>query len=293
MRWRRWTLYLLLLIAAGLWITRPSPLPSDALDGLTGDAAAGEITFAAAGCASCHRAPEASDGPLSGGRSFVSPFGTFYAPNISPHASAGVGNWSDHDLASAIMRGVSPGGAHYYPAFPYDSYQNAAPQDVVDIIAYLRTLPASDTANRPHDVSFPFNIRTSLGGWKLLFARPGWVLDDPATAELERGRYLVEALGHCGACHTPRNVLGGPVTANWLGGAPDPSGQGRIPNITSGGLDWSVEDIASYLESGFTPDFDSAGGEMVDVIANTSQLSDSDRLAIAAYLKAVPPVTAP
>ncbi len=290
MRWRRWILYALLLIAAGLWWTRPVALPNDALAGLTGDADAGAVIYAAAGCGSCHRAPDASGGPLAGGRAFPSPFGTFYAPNISPHSTAGIGGWTDIEIASAVMRGVSPDGAHYYPAFPYDSYQQAEPDDIVHLIAYLRSLPDSDAANRPHDVGFPFNIRASLGGWKLLFARPGWVLTEAPSPEIERGRYLVEALGHCGACHTSRNALGGPQTARWLGGAADPSGEGRVPNITPGALDWSEGEIAEYLKSGFTPEFDTAGGEMVDVVENTAQLTDADRAAIAAYLKAIPAV---
>ena len=293
MRRRYWLFLVLLLLAAGLWLVRPLPLAGDALAGLTPDAEAGKITFAAAGCGSCHRAPEATDGPLSGGRAFASPFGAFYAPNISTDADAGIGNWSDLELASAIMRGVSPDGAHYYPAFPYDSYQRAEPQDIVNLIAFLRTLPASTNTSRSHDVGFPFNIRTSLGGWKLLFAAPDWVLADASDSEVARGRYLVEALGHCAACHTPRNALGGLQRSAWLAGAADPSGEGRIPNITPGALDWSAGEIAEYLSSGFTPEFDTAGGDMADVVRNTAQLSDADRAAIAAYLKAIPAVADP
>lgn len=110
------------------------------------------------------------------------------------------------------------------------------------------------------------------------------------TPELERGRYLVEALGHCAECHTPRNAFGGLDKANWMGGAPNPSGEGRIPNITPAALRWNAAEIAEYLKSGFTPEFDSAGGSMAAVIRNTSQLTDSDRAAIAAYLAALPSV---
>ncbi|MFQ1702226.1 c-type cytochrome [Loktanella agnita] len=288
--WRWLAVVLLVSVAAGLLLTRASPLPAGSFEGLTGDVDRGEITFAAAGCASCHRAPEVADGPLSGGQAFPSDFGTFYAPNISPDPAQGIGGWTDLQLASAIQRGVSPGGQHYYPAFPYTTYQKAAPQDVLDLISYLRTLPPDATPNRAHDVGFPFNIRRSLGGWKLLFGGDDWVLTGDLSAEQTRGRYLVEALGHCAECHTPRNALGGLDRRAWLAGAPNPSGEGRIPNITPGGLDWSSGEIAEYLNSGFTPDFDTAGGEMVDVISNTTQLSDADRAAIAAYLKAVPVV---
>ncbi|MBL4812112.1 MAG: cytochrome c [Rhodobacteraceae bacterium] len=277
--------------AVGLYLTRPHLLAEDALAGLTGDAAKGAVLFAAAGCASCHIAPgtEPSDTPvLSGGQRFVSAFGTFIAPNISPDPIAGIGAWSDQDLVQAVTRGVSPEGQHYYPAFPYASYQNATLGDVLDIVAYLRLLPADPTPSQPHEVGFPFNIRRALGGWKLLFMRPGWVLPGPLSPQEERGRYLVESLGHCAECHTPRNLLGGLKRAAWLTGAPHPSGQGSIPNITPDALGWAGFEISYYLETGFTPEFDTAGGEMAEVVLNTSQLAADDRDAIAAYLLALP-----
>lgn len=275
------------LIAGGV-ATRPQPLAPDVLAGLTPDVDNGELVFAAAGCASCHTAKDGPSDILSGGMAFASAFGTFYAPNISPDPEQGIGAWSDLELASAIMRGVRPDGAHLYPAFPYASYMHADPQDITDLIAHLRTLPADNTPNVPHDVGFPFNIRAAVGGWKLLFMPSGWTLDAAETPQIERGRYLAEALGHCGECHTPRNLLGGLKRGEWLAGAPNPSGEGRIPNITPGGLSWTQADIAEYLSSGFTPDFDTAGGEMVEVIENTALLPDADRAAIAAYVKAVP-----
>lgn len=277
------------VLAAGLvaWgVTAPAPLDPARLDGLTGDLASGATVFAAAGCASCHSAEGTQ--ALVGGKAFVSPFGTFYAPNISTDADTGIGAWSDYDLANAMLAGVSPSGAHYYPAFPYTSYAKMTPQDAVDLIAHLRTLPADKVASRDHDVGFPFNIRRSLGGWKFLFASTDWVVTDTPSEDLERGRYLVEALGHCAECHTPRNVLGGLNTGQWMRGAANPSGEGRIPSIHPEDLGWSAQDIAIYLDSGFTPDFDTVGGSMVDVVDNTSKLSDADRAAIAAYLVALP-----
>ena len=287
---------LALLAIAGLavfwFVTMPRDLPDDTFAGLTGDVTRGEQVFWAGGCASCHAAPGAEGDArlvLAGGRAFHSDFGTFHAPNISP-SDAGIAGWSIQDLGNAMMRGVSPAGAHYYPAFPFTSYVKADPQDIVDLHAYLQTLPASDTADVPHDVGFPFNIRRLLGGWKFLFFREDWTLEPATDPTLIRGRYLVEALGHCAECHTPRNALGGLDRARWLGGAPSPDGKGTIPNITPGKLDWSAADIAAYLKTGFTPDFDSAGGEMAEVVQNMSHLSDDDRAAIAAYLKTVPPV---
>ncbi|MFC5565107.1 cytochrome c [Rubellimicrobium aerolatum] len=284
----------LALVGAGVawWLTAPDPLPEEELAALQGDAARGRTIFAAAGCASCHVAPDSptTDAPvLAGGQRFVTQFGTFVAPNISP-SPQGVGDWTDAQVMNAVLRGVSPEGRHYYPAFPWNAYNKADPQDVADLVAHLRTLPPSDAESLPHEVPFPFNIRRSLGGWKLLFMQTDWVIAGDLTPEQERGRYLVEALGHCGECHTPRNILGGLRTSAWLSGAPDPSGTGHNPNITPAGLQWSEADIVAMLQSGFTPDFDVVGGEMSEVVANTAQLTDEDRQAIAAYLKAVPPI---
>ncbi|MDJ0628243.1 MAG: cytochrome c [Rhodobacter sp.] len=275
------------------WVTRPVVAGASVLDGITPDLAQGELVFHAGGCASCHSADKA-DGEaklvLSGGRAFASPFGTFYAPNISSDPEHGIGGWSALDLYNAMKHGVSPGGRHYFPAFPYTSYVRATAEDIMSLHAYMQTLPADATANRAHDVGFPFNIRRSLGGWKVLFGSEGWVVEADLTEEEARGRYLAEALGHCGECHTPRNVLGGPDYGRWLAGAPNPTGSGRIPNITPAKFDWSKADIVEYFTSGFTPEFDTVGGHMVDVVENLSKLPREDRAAIAAYLKKVPGV---
>jgi mono/diheme cytochrome c family protein len=288
---------ILIVVGAGFawWITAPKTLPADAMAGITGTAAKGETIFYAAGCASCHAAPDAAEDAmlvLAGGRALTSDFGTFYAPNISPDVEHGIGGWTAQDLANAMKQGVSPDGQHLYPAFPYTTYTHASLQDIADLYAFLQTLPADATPSKPHEIGFPFNIRRALGGWKLLFLNDDWVLDEASSAQLERGRYLVEGLGHCAKCHTPRNAIGGLDTARWLGGAPNPSGEGSIPNITSGGLSWSESEIAEYLKSGFTPDFDVVGGEMADVVGNIAHLTDEDRAAIAAYVKAVPAVPA-
>ena len=287
------TLLAVASLAVGWFVTRPQPLADDALAGLTGDAENGAIVFAAAGCGSCHTGPDSTGDLLEGGKRFTSDFGVFVAPNISTDPVHGIGNWTDLDLASAIITGVGRNGSHLCPALPYATYNKALTQDVVDLIAYMRTLPASDRANAPHELAFPFNQRITLGPWKALFVGTDWVLADTPTPELERGRYLVEALGHCAECHTPRNMLGGLQTDRWMGGAPNPSGEGRIPNITSAVLGWSEGEIAEYLKSGFTPDFDSVGGSMTAVVRNTAKLSDADRAAIAAYLKAIPAVDNP
>lgn len=287
---RSFTLLALAGLAVGWFVTRPQPLPDGALAGLSGDAENGALVFAAAGCASCHIGPDGTSDLLEGGKRFASDFGTFIAPNISSDPEHGIGSWTDLELASAIVKGVGRDGSHLYPALPYAAYNKADTQDIVDLIAYLRTLPAAVRPNTPHELGFPFNQRITLGPWKTLFVGTDWVLADASTPELERGRYLVEALGHCTECHTSRNLLGGLQVSRWMGGAPNPSGDGRIPNITSAALGWSTSEIAEYLKSGFTPDFDTAGGSMAAVVRNTSKLSDADRAAIAAYLKAIPAV---
>lgn len=271
------------------WLTRPTPLPDDATAGLTGDVTRGEQVFRAAGCASCHADPDIKDDPtpaLSGGYRMESPFGTFVAPNISP-SKQGIGGWSIQDLANAMVAGLSPGGKHFYPAFPYTTYANMTLNDIADLKAFLDTLPPSDRANEPHELAFPFTIRRGIGVWKRLNLKPGWVMAEAATPELERGRYLVEALGHCAECHTPRDAAGGLDRSRWMAGAPNPSGKGTIPPITPDTLKWSERDIEYYLETGLRPDFDTAGGQMVNVIRNLARLPASDRQAIAAYLMAL------
>ena len=278
----------LVFVAAGLWVTRPRAVAPERFAALTGDPVHGEEVFWAGGCASCHKAKDSEEPTsLPGGQRFATQFGTFIAPNISSDQTHGIGSWTLENFASALLNGTSPDGKHYFPAFPYTTYGRMTDQDVADLWAFMRTVPAEGTPSEPHEVSFPFNIRASLGGWKLLFFKPEWVAE-AATPELERGRYLVEALGHCAECHTPRNALGGPDLSAWMTGAPNPSGKGKIPGITPGQLDWAASDIAYYLETGFTPDFDSAGGEMADVVTNMARLTPEDRAAIAAYVKALP-----
>lgn len=278
-----------LLGAGAFWaLTRPAPLNPEFAAAHDSDVENGALVFHAAGCASCHAAPDGADKlTLAGGEAFASDFGTFYAPNISPGA-AGIGGWTLPQFARAVTRGVSPDGQHYYPAFPYGAYTHMTAADVSDLFAFMQTLPPSETASKPHDVGFPFNIRRGLGLWKRLFLNDGFVVADDLPASVERGRYLVETLGHCGECHTPRNALGGLQRDAWLTGAPNPSGKGRIPNITPAALDWSKADLIYYFESGFTPDYDSVGGAMASVVDNLSKLPESDRAAIAAYLKALP-----
>lgn len=296
----RLALALVVIGAAGgllFWfMTGPNRLPQETIAALPeGDAARGERIFWAGGCTSCHARPKAEGDAvleLAGGLPLETPFGTFVAPNISPHAGDGIGGWSVGDFANAMMRGVSPEGRHYYPAFPFTSYARMEPGDVVDLFAFMKTLPEVEGRAPGHELGFPFNIRRGLGLWKMLYLDPAPVvaLADDAAEEEARGRYLVEGPGHCGECHSPRDAIGGLRKDEWLAGAVAAEGDGIVPNITSGegGIGWSAGEIAYYLESGFTPDFDTAGGAMVAVQKNMARLPAADREAIAAYLKAVP-----
>jgi mono/diheme cytochrome c family protein len=284
--------------AAGWLLTAPVRLADDEVAQGPGDAARGARLFHVGGCASCHAGKNGKAGAkgadrlkLGGGAVLATPFGDFQPPNISPGPD-GIGGWSLADFDNAMRRGVSPDGRHYYPAFPYTSYARMQPGDIADLYAYLKSLPA--VAGKPAEgaIGFPFNIRRGIGLWKRLYLDPAPVVSLPADAPaaVRAGQYLVEGPGHCGECHTPRDRFGGPDAAAWLGGAPDPEGRGKVPGITPARLAWNASEIADYLKTGFTPDYDSVGGTMVEVQANMAELPDADRAAIAAYLKAIPPV---
>ena len=280
----------LLAIGAAWLLTAPSDINPDDFAQVTGNAQAGEQVFWATGCASCHAAPDGDPLVLSGGQGLPSAYGTFYAPNISTDSVQGIGGWTLVEFARAIQKGVGREREHLYPALPYTAYNKLTPQDVADLKAFMDGLPASDQTNTPHDVGFPFNIRRSLGGWKLLFDRQDYVVTNVSTPEETRGRYIAEAMAHCGECHTPRNILGGIKRAEWLAGAPNPDGKGKTPNITPAALTWSSADVVAYLTTGFTPEYDSVGGHMAHVVENMAKLPDSDRAAVAAYLNLIEPV---
>lgn len=297
---RRTVVMALLVGAAALalygWLTAAPLRIAVTEPGYPHDLANGREMFNAGGCASCHATPNQSDRTrLGGGLAIASPFGTFYAPNISQDKTEGIGGWRENDFVQAVMKGISPGGEHYFPAFPYTSYAHARVQDVRDLFAYLKTLPAVPGRIRDHDLPFPFKIRRNLGIWKLLFMDATPFVPEPArSAVWNRGAYLVNSFGHCAECHSPRNLLGGLVTAQRFAGGSNPEGEGWVPNITQKGLgDWSEKDIADFLETGDMPEGDSASGAMRPVIKNLAQLTAEDRTAMAAYLKSLPPVVGP
>ena len=282
------------MLVVAWWLSRPAPM-SASLPRHAPDLANGERMAHAGGCASCHAPPDAADWrDLGGGLALTTPVGVFHVPNISPHPQFGIGAWSAHDFVWAMQHGVSPDGRHYYPAFPYTSYARMELPDLLDLWAYLQSLPAVDRAVPAHELRFPWTLRRFIGLWKRLYLDPGSVMDLPAAdAEVLRGRYLVEGPGHCGECHTPRDRLMGLEKDLWLAGAPDLEDEGKVPNLTphrDGLAGWSRADIEYYLESGVDPEFDVVGGAMVEVQENLARLPADDRAAIAAYLMAVPAV---
>ena len=207
----------------------------------------------------------------------------------------GIGSWQTTDLANALLRGVSPAGTHYYPSFPYSSYAKMTVEDVRDLMAFLRTLPAVSGKPPPHDLSPIFQIRRFVGFWKFLYFddRPAKPSPDRGP-QWNRGQYLVEAVAHCAECHSSRNLFGAIKPDTRFAGGIDPEGVGYFPNITPSRIgDWTEQQIAEMLKSGNTPDHGRVGASMTDVVTNTSTLSQSDRDAIAAYIKSLPPRRTP
>ena len=252
--------------------------------------------FWAGGCASCHATPNQDDKTkLGGGLALKTSFGTFRVPNISSDRNDGIGDWSEAEFVTAVLKGVDDDGEYLYPAFPYTSYAHMRLDDVRDLFAFMRTLPAVPGSVPDHALPFPFAMRRAVGLWQLLFLDGTTFRPEPGKSpEWNRGAYLVNGPGHCAECHSPRNALGGIISSQRFAGGPNPVGQGWIPNITQKGLaDYSDKDIAEILTSGLMPNGDSVGGPMAEVARSTAQLSAEDRAAIAAYIKSLPPIEGP
>lgn len=247
----------------------------------------GAYLFKVGGCGACHSPPDA---PLAGGVKLDTPFGTFYTPNISPDRETGIGGWSDRQFIRAVKQGLSPGGEHYYPAFPYTSYTRMSDRELIDLKAYLDSRPAIRRQNRPHELAFPFDQRWLLGLWKALFFDAGEFKPSPIkSGAWNRGAYLVSGPGHCVECHTPRNLLGGLDRDRPLMGNPEgPDGE-AVPAINAAWDPafgrWQWEDIQFALEAGVTPSGDVVGGTMAHVVDNTtSQLTPEDLAAVTEFL---------
>jgi mono/diheme cytochrome c family protein len=293
----RWVVALGIVVLAALaaWLLVPwRGAPPEIAE--TGDARRGEYVLRLGGCVSCHTDEKNGGQFLAGGRALATPFGTFHTPNITPHPEAGIGGWSSGAFVRAMIGGISPGGHPYYPAFPYPSYTRMAPQDLVDLKAYLDTVAPVASAVPEHELDFPFGFRPLLKGWQLLFFDDGSFAPDPGRPEVwNRGAYIVRGPGHCGECHTPRNAFGAKQEDRFLAGNPaGPDGK-PVPNITPHPEDgiggWSKTDIAFALQTGILPDGDVLGGAMAEVVEDaTSHLTQDDRAAIAEYLLSLPPL---
>lgn len=258
----------------------------------------GEYLALAGNCASCHTS--ADEGFMAGGVAFETPFGTVYSTNITPDAETGIGNWTGEQFLNSMREGVRPNGEHLYPVFPYTAFTKVTNEDVAALFAYLKSIPAVRRAAPENDLSFPFNIRRLMSVWKAMFFDAGaYAADDSKSAEWNRGAYIVEALAHCGACHSPRNFLGAEQTEMAMSGGvytdKIPGGALRpwsAPNLTSApsGLElWPLEELAAYLKTGKNS-YVETFGPMNEVILNsTRHLSDSDVNSMAAYLKSLPP----
>jgi mono/diheme cytochrome c family protein len=297
MRASRISIILLLACAAGaatFWgVTEPRPAFSkgDATLDQDGDPSKGRLVFAAGDCASCHASVGQPDRfRLGGGLALASPYGTFRVPNISMDTTDGIGSWQTRELANALLRGVSPTGAHYYPSFPYSSYAKMTVEDVRDLMAFLRTLPAVSGKTPPHDLALPFRVRRFVGLWKILYLDRQPIAPDRDRGDAwNRGQYLVEAVAHCAECHSSRDLFGGIKADTRFAGGKDPEGVGYFPNITPTRIgDWTEQDLAEVLKSGNTPNHGRVGSSMTDVVTNTAMLPQSDRDAIAAYIKSLP-----
>jgi len=281
----------LVLIALAGPARAQAPVPaSDA-----GAVQRGEYIFTAAGCTSCHTDEKHKGAFLAGGVALATPFGTFYGPNITPDPTYGIGRWSEADFVRAVREGKGPGG-DLFPVFPFTSFTKMSDADIRDLWAYMKTVPPVATPSKPHDVGFPFNLRFAQVFWKALFFTSGRFQADPnKSAEVNRGAYMVQALSHCGECHTPRNLLGGLQTGMALAGATKGPDGHSVPNITPDGETgigkWSDGDIADVLKSGMTPDGDFVGGAMAEEVRNTTgKLTEADLHAVVAYLRSLPPI---
>ena len=252
--------------------------------------ARGRYLAIAADCAACHTKPGGQ--PYAGGVALATPFGTLVGPNITPDPDAGIGAWTDNEFVAALHNGRGRGGIRLYPAMPYPAYTKMTREDALAIRAYLQTVEPAPGKIEPNQLPFPFRLRSSLIVWNALNFRPGRLAPDPSkSAQWNRGHYLVDALGHCGTCHTPKTTMGADEDSNSLQGG---LLQGWFaPNITAdtrkGIGNWSSEELVNYLKTGANPDAIATGDMSEEIVHSSSQMTDEDLMAIAVYLKSLVP----
>ncbi len=256
----------------------------------------GEYLFNLGGCAACHTDVKNKGPLLAGGRALKTPFGTFYGPNITPDPQHGIGRWTEAQFIRAMREGVAADGSHLFPVFPYTSYTRMTDADLRDLRAYIYSLPPVAAPSKPHDVQFPYGLRWLQYGWKMLNFTAGAYRPDAAkSAEWNRGAYLVQAVGHCAECHTPRDGMGAARAGFAYAGTLTGPDDAKVPNITpdpdTGIGRWSDADLSDLLKYGTTPDGDSVGAAMGEVVNSaTSKLNDADLRAMIVYLRSLPPV---
>ena len=285
----------LVLFAAGCLV---APAPAAAADASPADLAArGKYIFGAAGGCGCHTEPEKGKPLNAGGRKYDGPFGTVYSTNITSDRQTGIGAWTDEQIIAAIRLGRRPNGERLIPVHPFTVFNGMAEEDLRALVAYLRSVPPVNRPNTPKKITVPLFESVFLPAWLAAFAPKEKPPPAAPTTGPARGEYLVRAVGHCGECHTPRTVTQATDNSRFLAGNPKGPEDSEVPNITPDkdtGLTWSEEEIANYLCSGNKPDGDVAGGLMMEVIQGTSagfkDLTKADRLAIARYIKSIPPI---
>ena len=274
-------------------LSAPRPLGADAIPQHQANLENGKVLYTIGGCINCHKTDPANataDASLpSGGAPLKTPIGTFYPPNLTPDPDSGIGKTSELEFINALQRGISRGGSHDIPAFPYTSYAAMKTEDVLDIRSYLMTLTPVKADNKPADIPLPFILRRGIGLWKYIgFSDAKWQPDPNQTASWNRGAYLVNGPGHCGECHTPRNIFMVRDDARAFAGGPHPEGEGRVPSLR--GLVErqrykDAKDLVSAMQFGETLGYDKlSSGGMGAVQSNLSKLPDADVQAIAEYL---------
>jgi mono/diheme cytochrome c family protein len=284
--------YVLLMLAVGLIVV--SARPADAQAPSAAELARGKYVFGATGGCGCHTQPKQ---PVnSGGRKYDGPFGTVYSTNITPDPKTGIGAWTDVQIVTAIRLGRRPNGERLIPVHPYTVFNGMAEGDLKALTAYLRSLPPVNRANQPKKITVPMFESVFLPAWLAAFAPKETPPPTAPATGLPRGEYLVRSVAHCGECHTPRTMTMATDNSRFLAGNPKGPEDSEVPNITphKSGLTWTVDQIAEYLATGNKPDGDTAGGLMAEVIHGTTagykDLTRADLLAIAHYLKSIPPI---